>query len=156
MIPKCVKENNSCEIHKNGKYVHWACGEYDPLKRKEIYQNNAKTCKCGNKHSQFSNQCRKCSAKRLWQGENASYNAKHRWLQRNRQKPKECQFCGEIKRLHWANISGNYLRDDINDWVAICSRCHSKYDNNYPPIQTKEYRQTYKKQYENKSKKESQ
>lgn len=135
-------KNCTCEIHKNGKYKHWICGKYDPEKRKKIYKSNYKICKCGNKHCQFSKECKKCSSKKLWKGDNASYSAKHKWLQRNVKKPKECQKCGKIRKLEWSNISGKYKRD-LTDWIAVCVPCHRKIDDNLPPIQTKEYRQTY-------------
>lgn len=29
--------------------------------------------------------------------------------------------------MHWANISGKYLRD-ITDWVRLCVSCHKYFD----------------------------
>jgi 5-methylcytosine-specific restriction endonuclease McrA len=53
-----------CELHKNGKYKHWPCGKYDPLKRRKIYLSHPSICKvCGGKCSQFNNKCIKCKGR---------------------------------------------------------------------------------------------
>jgi len=31
------------------------------------------------------------------------------------------------KKIHWANKSGEYLRDK-DDWIRLCCKCHKKYD----------------------------
>jgi hypothetical protein len=64
-----------------------------------------------------------------WKGEKASYWAKHMWISNNFGRPKKCEFCGvENKKMyHWANLSGNYLRE-TNDWIRVCVPCHKKFD----------------------------
>lgn len=63
-----------------------------------------------------------------WKGDKAGYSAVHKWVNRTFGKAKECKQCGEKnKRLHWANISGKYLRE-ITDWQQLCVRCHKKED----------------------------
>ena len=63
-----------------------------------------------------------------WKGDDASYEAKHAWIYRRKGKPKECKKCFESNRkLHWANISGSYLRDE-NDWTSFCVPCHREFD----------------------------
>ena len=129
--------NKCCDLHKEGKYKKWKCGSYDPKKRKSIFENKKHKCvDCEEMVSDKALRCRKCSNKRFFQGEEASYNAKHRWLQRNVKKPELCGHCGEKKILQWANISKKYLRD-LSDWIALCVKCHHIFDNNFPPIQKK-------------------
>lgn len=69
-----------------------------------------------------------------WKGEDASYFAKHIWMTGNYGNPKKCEHCGVLGKktgrswsIHWANISGKYLRD-TNDWLRLCAKCHSAFD----------------------------
>lgn len=56
------------------------------------------------------------------------YWAIHAWVRRNKTKPKICTACKKMdKNIWWANISGKYLRD-LNDYEALCCRCHRKKD----------------------------
>lgn len=72
-----------------------------------------------------------------WKGENATYSAKHRWIQNNWQKTGICELCF-IERpprkgtrlkwgTHWANKSGEYKRER-NDWYELCPKCHKSLD----------------------------
>jgi hypothetical protein len=73
-----------------------------------------------------------------WKGDGVGYRGIHHWIKKVRGQPKKCQFCGEEqiisgKKIHWANKSGNYLRNK-NDWLSLCAKCHHAYDkggNNY-------------------------
>ena len=61
-----------------------------------------------------------------------SYNAIHRWIERQLGKPKNCSRCGTVtaKKYEWANISKKYKRE-INDWIRLCTRCHQLEDGHY-------------------------
>lgn len=63
-----------------------------------------------------------------WKGEQASYNAVHKWRQRNRPKTGNCQDCRTEARTVWANISGECRRDDDSDWRELCYSCHQRMD----------------------------
>lgn len=73
-----------------------------------------------------------------WKGNNATYNAKHRWIQKHWKKTGICEDCGTTPNPYgrrkygteWANISGAYDRDNRNDWKELCKKCHIKIDNN--------------------------
>ena len=66
-----------------------------------------------------------------WKGDKVSYRALHTWVERTLNKPSKCEFCGKDElyrhKIHWANKSGNYLRD-ITDWFRLCAKCHGEYD----------------------------
>lgn len=64
-----------------------------------------------------------------WKGDEASYSAKHKRIIKYFDRPKKCDFCGNIeyKQYDWANISGEY-KDDISDWKRLCSKCHRGWD----------------------------
>ncbi len=66
-----------------------------------------------------------------WKGEEVSYTNKHARIYRKLGKPDTCVNCGKSgltgKKIHWANISGQY-KDDINDWVRLCASCHLQFD----------------------------
>lgn len=66
----------------------------------------------------------------LWKGENASYSAKHYWMQTHFGKPEYCEGCGNEEAIiyEWANISGKYRRDRA-DWLRLCGKCHFSFDN---------------------------
>lgn len=73
----------------------------------------------------------------FWKGEDASYNAKHRWIQKHWTKTDICINCNNhvlprpetrLKHAtHWANISGQYKRER-NDWLELCPKCHVAFD----------------------------
>lgn len=64
-----------------------------------------------------------------WTGDNVKYHAVHRWIDRHHTKSNSCDHCGTTtsKRLEWANISKQYLRDR-DDWLTLCTSCHIKFD----------------------------
>lgn len=67
-----------------------------------------------------------------WKGDKVGYDALHDWVARHRGRPKHCEECGlrdEKKMYHWANKSGLYLRQ-LDDWLRLCVKCHSKLDRN--------------------------
>lgn len=52
------------------------------------------------------------------------YSAVHKWITYHYGAPAFCENCDiPAKRYHWANLSGEYLRD-ISDWARLCVRCH--------------------------------
>ena len=55
------------------------------------------------------------------------YQNIHAWLRYNYEKPKNCQnknCSGEGKRIEWA-LKNNYKHEkNINNYVALCSKCH--------------------------------
>jgi hypothetical protein len=65
----------------------------------------------------------------------------HTWVKRRLQRPDCCEHCGIIPKpiksrstgLHLANKSHKYLRD-VNDWLWLCVKCHSKYDREHRRI----------------------
>jgi len=66
-----------------------------------------------------------------WIGDEVGYRGLHDWVRKNKGKPIECEFCGKKKTtpnsIHWANKSHKYKRD-LDDWLALCVKCHKKYD----------------------------
>lgn len=62
-----------------------------------------------------------------WRGDAASYSALHAWVRRHKPKPDACEHCGTDGPLEWANKSHEYRRD-LDDWLALCRRCHRAYD----------------------------
>ena len=73
----------------------------------------------------------------VWKGEDATYNAKHRWIHKHWEKTGQCEQCGaqplprpgtRLKMAtQWANLSGEYHRDRA-DWQELCVSCHRKLD----------------------------
>lgn len=64
-----------------------------------------------------------------WRGKEVSYAGIHKWIGKNFKRLNECEFCGEVKKTEWANISGEYLRVP-GDWIGLCHRCHNIWDRN--------------------------
>lgn len=68
-----------------------------------------------------------------WKGNKVGYFGLHKWINRILGKPKYCAYCQNTslksRQYHWANISKAYKRD-LSDWVRLCAKCHSDYDNN--------------------------
>ena len=63
-----------------------------------------------------------------WKGDSARYSAVHMWLRRNRQKSGVCDECGAEGFTEWANVSGEYRREDRLDWRELCRSCHRRAD----------------------------
>lgn len=73
------------------------------------------------------------------------YTTLHHWVVKKKGKPKKCEHCGQTKDwMHWANKSHEYKRD-INDWIALCVPCHSKYDKDRGDIKEIYDKTAYKK-----------
>lgn len=61
----------------------------------------------------------------------SKYSAIHKWMVKYYGNPKNCENCGKVGSLnkgnrwniHWANISGNYIRSR-KDFVGLCVSCH--------------------------------
>ena len=56
------------------------------------------------------------------------YNAIHQHRLRTYTKTGACQHCKKESKTQWANISGDYRKDDISDWLELCPSCHGKFD----------------------------
>ena len=75
-----------------------------------------------------------------WKGDNVSYRNLHRWVVDRLGLAQKCEYCGKekttVKSIHWANKSHKYFRK-LNDWIALCAKCHKKYDGNYKKLTKK-------------------
>lgn len=56
------------------------------------------------------------------------YNTIHQWMKRHYEKTGICTDCEVITKTHWANVSGEYKKNDINDWKELCAKCHYQFD----------------------------
>ncbi|MCH7536181.1 MAG: hypothetical protein IH948_10660 [Bacteroidetes bacterium] len=67
----------------------------------------------------------------MWRGDKVKYIGLHMWVARKLGKPDTCEHCHRSnlsgRLIHWANKSGNYLRD-LSDWLRLCAKCHKQYD----------------------------
>lgn len=64
-----------------------------------------------------------------WKGDEASYYAKHIWVNNQYGKPGLCERCGtqEDRIYQWANISKEFKRER-SDWMRLCIPCHKRFD----------------------------
>jgi len=117
------------------KYCSQLCKyKYMPKNPKKTYI--VIVCKtCGKRFSDWkANNRSYCSMKcrernKNWKGDAVSYSALHSYITRKLGTPNKCEHCStqNAKKFEWANISGEYKRD-LDDWVRLCTSCHSKYD----------------------------
>lgn len=105
---KCYSKTRNNELIRRGKKSRFKVGD------KSISKNQP----AGDKHS-------------AWKGERVGYRGLHQWIIRRKGKPCECSNCGKKdtrpRIIQWANIDGRYKRN-LDDYVALCSSCHKKYD----------------------------
>jgi hypothetical protein len=48
----------------------------------------------------------------MWKGDSVGYDALHDWIQKYKEKPSACEFCGGYnRRIEWANKSHQYKRE---------------------------------------------
>lgn len=62
-----------------------------------------------------------------WKGDGVGVKALHRWIRRNKPKPKVCEICNLEKELELSNKGHTYKRN-LEDWQWVCRKCHRKYD----------------------------
>lgn len=109
------------------------CGENFYLTPAQDRPGHGKFCnrecylKYGNKH--IGKISAKAKGKNHWnyKGDNAKYSALHLRVQDRRGKATECEYCGGIEWVEWANMTGRY--EDTNDYQQLCRSCHTNYDN---------------------------
>ena len=56
------------------------------------------------------------------------YNTIHQYRLRHYKKTGICLCCEKKTKTQWANLSGEYRKNDPDDWVEFCPACHAKYD----------------------------
>jgi hypothetical protein len=138
--------SRNCSAKSQSKKVIKTC----PICKKEflarIYKlrpNRGKYCsrKCYSKASSVMMKGHPSYTKHLvedkhwnWKGDDVGYDGLHDWVRKNLGYPHKCSHCGKIGKrnngrwnIHWANRTGEYLRDK-DDWIALCVSCHRKYD----------------------------
>lgn len=101
---------------------------YGLCERGEMSYNKKGECRnTGRTHFKVGQNANELNHK--WKGENASYSAKHYWVNRKLGKPRECSSCGtkKAKKYEWANLSGEYKRD-LADYIRLCVSCHRRMD----------------------------
>lgn len=70
----------------------------------------------------------KCYSQSISKGDSVGYPGIHAWVRKHRGKASVCEWCTSTKAVQWSNVSREYKRD-LTDWVALCKKCHIKYDN---------------------------
>lgn len=86
---------------------------------------NKKFCNNECRNNDYKNRTKKDAS--AWKGDEASYSAIHKWVNRHYEKPGKCEHCGKPKIIEWANVSGEYNRKR-DDWIGLCKSCHFYYD----------------------------
>lgn len=69
---------------------------------------------------------------KLFLGDKATYNAKHRWIQKHWKKTGTCEECGKTPKpfgrckvgTQWHNLDERYDRDSRETWREVCIPCH--------------------------------
>lgn len=128
----------SDEIKKKMREIAIKNGRKPPSRRGVKHSEETKRKMRMRKHTQETrkkmSEAHKGEKAYNWIRNKVGYGTLHSWARRELGKPKQCFICGIIGKkngrnwsIHWANKSGNYKRDK-NDWIALCIKCHKKYD----------------------------
>lgn len=133
-------------LQKKKRFCGLRCGlRYAQLVRQEKWKDPehkammvAKLTKAANRPEARKRQAESVSGNKApwWKDDDATYNSKHRWIQKHFKRKGKCEFCGISPPLRkngasgteWSNVSGNYNRNDRSDWQELCNRCHRFYD----------------------------
>ena len=87
--------------------------------------------KLSEEHKQALKKPKLNGASKYWFGSRSEYKSLHHWVNRHFGQPSICEECGKSglknHQIHWANISGSYLKERI-DWQRLCAKCHAKKD----------------------------
>jgi hypothetical protein len=70
----------------------------------------------------------KASHPSWWKGDDAGYEAIHRYLRQHFPKTGTCEQCGIKARTDYALIKGRTYSRDRSDYRELCRRCHIGYD----------------------------
>lgn len=120
-IGSCVLVKENSTWFKKGN-ISWNKG----LAGRGICKPNNGSIKKGEKRG-VNTQFKKGMIPLNWKGDNVGYFSLHRWVQNKKGKASICIQCGSITNVQWANVSKEYKRD-LNDYIALCCKCHRKYD----------------------------
>ena len=63
-----------------------------------------------------------------WKGDEAKYHALHKYVGRNKSKPKLCEDCKKRPPRDLANIKNHNYTRNIEDYKWLCHSCHKKID----------------------------
>lgn len=107
--------------HKRGEFKH---DEETKKKISETKKKNPTRYWLGKKRSDMLG-----GLHHNWKGDEVAYRALHSWVQRELGKASHCVDCGRCDKIryHWANISGEYMRD-TKDYKSLCPKCHKAFD----------------------------
>lgn len=100
-------------------HPHWKGGTHCVDCQKSIYYGQKRCQICWFKHNRGRNNSK-------WK-EKLTYKYLHKVIRQQFGNPFKCEFCGNTGRLHWANKTGQYLRER-HDWLSLCVKCHRNYD----------------------------
>lgn len=122
----CDKEFYFYKSDTTGKYCSRKCyGKvaiknlgncFKGRKHKPESINKMKLAQLGDKHHS-------------WKSE-LQYTALHKWVERNKGRPKYCIDCkttSEFESYDWSNVDHKY-RKNLDDFSRRCKKCHRKYD----------------------------
>ena len=65
-----------------------------------------------------------------WKGDNVGYRSIHEYVERRKEKPNECDYCGKENcrlELSFDHSLGKHTRN-IEDYKYLCSKCHKVRD----------------------------
>lgn len=122
------RDTNRCKecwykFHRKENHIRWKGGSYCADCNKPIYHGDTRCQKCWAKRNTGRNNPR--FKDRL------TYKYLHVVIRKKLGHPDTCELCGfksdNHNMIQWANKTGKYLRDP-EDWLALCVKCHRKYD----------------------------
>lgn len=140
---KCIDCGDESIIRRNGGRCRRCYKKYS-IGRTHIMVNkrpvNFPEClDCRKKLRYGHKRCKPCYWKfntgtnhYMWKKEGLSYKHLHKYIRKTLGKPTICSSCKKsfpIRYIHWANKSGNYLKN-LSDWINLCVKCHRRYDLN--------------------------
>lgn len=116
------------------------CGNFSRVRISSLTTGNTRSCGCLQKERVGEAGRRKRGKDRYnWKGDDAGYSGVHRWLQRNKPKPKLCERCGERPVFHLSfNGKGMEWSRNPDDYEWLCVSCHGFKDKGQGTIMTEE------------------
>lgn len=76
---------------------------------------------------------------KMWKGDRVGYGALHDWLRLHYGKASHCEFCGTSGNprgrrwnIEWALRKGMSYERKIENYIMLCAKCHTKYDDKIP------------------------
>lgn len=120
------------KLDHRGKVIYWLCrcdcGVEKFIRNDCLLNGTTKSCGCYSKENSGKQSIGEKNW--LWKGDKVGRHSLHERFRNKLPNKNICKFCKQKCKTDLANISQKYKTTE-DDWMWLCRRCHSRYDNGW-------------------------